>query len=106
MWFTFFYGAIIPIGIPLSMTGIMLYYLVDKFNVLRRRTIKEKLSGKLSDRMTGLLELILAFNGVGNYICRLKILNQQSYLDIVIALYGIIYAFLPWNEIVNWMFKL
>jgi hypothetical protein len=48
MWFTFFYGDIIPIGNLFSITGLILYYYVDKFNVLRRRTIKENLSKELS----------------------------------------------------------
>lgn len=48
MWFTFFYGDIIPIGILFSILGLVLYYFIDKYNVLRRRTIKENLSKDLS----------------------------------------------------------
>jgi hypothetical protein len=48
MWFTFFYGDIIPIGILFSIIGLILYYFIDKYNVLRRRTIKENLSKELS----------------------------------------------------------
>lgn len=48
MWFTFFYGDIIPVGILFSILGLNLYYFIDKYNVLRRRTIKENLSKDLS----------------------------------------------------------
>ncbi len=48
MWFTFFYGDIIPVGILFSILGLTLYYFIDKYNVLRRRTIKENLSKDLS----------------------------------------------------------
>ena len=61
MWFTFFYGDIIPVGTLFSILGLSLYYLVDKFNVLRRRTIKENLSKDLSIAMIDMLELIIFF---------------------------------------------
>lgn len=48
MWFTFLYGSAIPIGIAFSMLGLTIYYYADKYNVLRRRTIKENLSKDLS----------------------------------------------------------
>lgn len=48
MWFTFFYGSSIPIGIAFSMLGLSIYYYADKYNVLRRRTIKENIGKDLS----------------------------------------------------------
>ena len=48
MWFTFFYGDIIPVGVLFSIMGLSMYYFVDKFNVIRRRTIKENLSKDIS----------------------------------------------------------
>lgn len=68
MWFTFFYGDIIPVGILFSIMGLTLYYFVDKYNVLRRRTIKESLSKHLSIEMIEMLELIIIFTGIGNTI--------------------------------------
>jgi len=43
MWFTFMYGAAIPLGIVFSIIGLSIYYFVDKYNLLRRRTVKESL---------------------------------------------------------------
>jgi len=68
MWFTFFYGDIIPLGILFSIMGLTLYYFVDKYNVLRRRTIKESLSKHLSIEMIEMLELIIIFTGIGNTV--------------------------------------
>jgi len=48
MWFTFLYGNAIPLGVLFSMIGLSIYYYVDKYNVLRRRTIKESLAKDLS----------------------------------------------------------
>ena len=48
MWFTFFYGSAIPLGALFSIMGLSIYYYVDKYNLLRRRTIKESLSKDLS----------------------------------------------------------
>jgi len=44
MWFTFFFGTAIPLGVFSSLIGLSLFYLVDKYNILRRRTVKESIS--------------------------------------------------------------
>jgi hypothetical protein len=49
MWFTYFYATMIPLGLILSLAGLILYYFIDKYNLLRRRTVKESISSKLSE---------------------------------------------------------
>lgn len=66
VWFTFFYGGIIPIGLVLSLATLILYYWVDKFNVLRRRTLKDSISRELSIAMIEYLEMILIFYALGS----------------------------------------
>lgn len=44
MWFTFFFGTAIPLGVFSSLIGLICYYQVDKYNILRRRTVKESIS--------------------------------------------------------------
>lgn len=39
MWFTFLYSSLIPLGSCLSLTGFIIYYWVDKYNLLRRSTL-------------------------------------------------------------------
>ena len=48
MWFTFLYASAIPVGTVFSIIGLSCYYYIDKYNVLRRRTIKESLAKDLS----------------------------------------------------------
>ena len=39
MWFTYLYSSLIPIGAPLSFIGFVIYYWLDKYNLLRRSSI-------------------------------------------------------------------
>jgi amino acid permease len=48
MWFIFFFGTAIPAGLLMSLVGLLLYYAIDKYNSLRRRTVKESIGPKLS----------------------------------------------------------
>ena len=44
-----------------------MYYYVDKYNVMRRRTIKESISYEVSVEMIEMLELTIIFFAVGNF---------------------------------------
>lgn len=68
MWFTFLYASLIPMGGFLTVIGIGLYYWVDKYNLLRRSSIKENISGKLSIKALTLLDLVLIFMPLGQII--------------------------------------
>jgi hypothetical protein len=48
MWFTFLYSTAIPLGTLFSAIGIVIYYNVDYYNILRRRTVKESINIQLS----------------------------------------------------------
>ena len=55
-----------PLGIVASIIGLSLYYWVDKYNVMRRRTVNDSLALEVSIAMTGMLDLSLLFCGIGN----------------------------------------
>lgn len=61
MWFTFAYAPAIHFGAVLSLMGITIYYWVDKFNILRRRVVKENISMDLSIQMIENLEYTVIF---------------------------------------------
>ncbi len=61
MWFTCFYSQLIPIGGFLSMLGLSIYYWVDKYNLIRRRTVTETISIELTIRMIDMLDLSVIF---------------------------------------------
>jgi hypothetical protein len=75
MWFTFLYGSAIPVGILLSLMGLVLYYWIDKYNVMRRRTIKENLTKEVSIEMIEMLEATIIFCGIGNMTMSYSFLN-------------------------------
>ena len=81
MWFTFFYGDAIPVGIPINILQLFIYYWIDKYNVLRRRTIKDTISSDLSNEMITWLTFILVLHAIGE----------------ISMTYGI-YEFVPWQH--------
>lgn len=106
MWFTFFYGDIIPVGILFSIMGLTLYYFVDKYNVLRRRTIKESLSKHLSIEMIEMLELIIVFTGIGNTVVSSILFAEVKWQDFIIIIIGVVYNILPMEDISSVLFPL
>ncbi|CAD8112660.1 unnamed protein product [Paramecium sonneborni] len=106
MWFTFFYGDIIPVGILFSIMGLTLYYFVDKYNVLRRRTIKESLSKHLSIEMIEMLELIVIFTGIGNTVVSSILFGEVKWQDFIIIIIGVLYNLLPMEDISIVLFPL
>jgi hypothetical protein len=65
MWFTFLYATLIPIGAFLTIIGLSLYYWVDKFNLLRRSSLKNNISGKMAIKSLKLLDLTLILRPIG-----------------------------------------
>lgn len=68
MWFAYFFGLAIPLGVISSLFGLILYYYVDKYNILRRRTVKESISKELSIQMLYFLEAIVVFGPIGSIV--------------------------------------
>jgi len=95
MWFTFFYGGVLPIGYFFSVVGLSIYYWVDKNNVIFRRTIKESISMELSTEMIELLEFILPFCTIGNYLWGMYLFGESSVLDMFLLGVTILYLILP-----------
>ncbi len=65
VWFTFLYVSLIPMGSFLTFVGVGLYYWVDKYNLLRRSSVHENISGKLSLIAMKLLDAVLVFMPLG-----------------------------------------
>jgi len=67
MWFTFFYTPAIPLGTFWSIIGLIVYYWADKYNIIKRRTVKECISRDLSFEMIEMLEAIIIFHAFGDF---------------------------------------
>jgi hypothetical protein len=65
MWFTFLYASLIPFGAILMFFGLSIYYWVDKFNLLRRSSIHESVSGKVAILVMKFLDFTLLLRGIG-----------------------------------------
>lgn len=68
VWFTFLYAELIPMGAAFSATGIVLYYLVDKYTLLRKSSITGNISSNLSQDLLPALELVLVLKPLGELI--------------------------------------
>lgn len=95
MWFTFLYGTAIPLGIFFSIFGLIIYYFIDKYNLLRRRTIKENLGSALSNEMIEMLELIIFFKGFGDLTMSYNLFGQVNTQDLIVLIISVLYNILP-----------
>lgn len=65
MWFTFFYSTIVPIGAFASLFGLIIYYWIDKWTLLRRSTLSVEVQGKLVKFTMKMLDITLLLRPVG-----------------------------------------
>lgn len=68
MYLVAFYSPIIPMGILISILGIVMFYWINKYNVVRRCSINFSLSAELSIEMTEMIEYFLPIYSVIFYI--------------------------------------
>lgn len=59
MYLMAFYSPILPMGILWTLFGLIFKYLVDKYNILRRQSVKYSMSSELATEMTEMLEFVL-----------------------------------------------
>jgi hypothetical protein len=74
MWFTFLYATLIPVGAFFTFLGLILYYWVDKYNLLRRSSLTQNISGKLAVVSLKLLDFTLVLRPLGTIL----LLNNNS----------------------------
>jgi hypothetical protein len=65
MWFTFLYADLIPAGTILIILGLMAYYWIDKYNLLRRASIDGNMSGSIVLGCMKLLDATLFWRFLG-----------------------------------------
>lgn len=82
MWFTFFYAPCIPLGNIFSILNLILYYYIDKYNVLRRRVIKESLGKEITFEMIEMLEYIIILFAIGNFTFSYQLFNKSDWQSI------------------------
>jgi hypothetical protein len=95
MWFTFLYSSLLPIGAFIAIVGLIMYYWVDKYNLLRRSSISRQISGRVIETSLMLLDLILFFKPLGSLIFDLHLRNQCLPSTIIMMSIGFVYAIIP-----------
>lgn len=65
MWFTYLYASIIPIGAFIIMIGLGLFYWIDKYNLLRKSSLKKKVFGDLNMKALIMLDLTVVLKPLG-----------------------------------------
>ena len=65
MWFTFLYASLIPVGAFFTLFGLGFYYWVDKFNLLKRSSLFQNISGDLAVVSLKLLDFTLILKPIG-----------------------------------------
>lgn len=101
IWFTFMYGNLIPIGNLFSVVCLILYYWIDKYNLLRKSSLMPYISNELSDKMLNLLDMVLIIKPLNNLYMVYAITEEISYIDIILFSVGAIYITLPINTIMK-----
>ena len=103
MWFTFLYATLIPLGTLISCAGLMLYYWVDKYNLLRRSAIKTEVSGRLVIESMNLLDLTLLLLPLGSILFDLQVRKTYTISSIVMIVASFVYMVLPTNKLINYL---
>lgn len=101
MWFTIFYAYLIPVASVISLLGIILYYFVDKYNLLRKCSLKQTMSSTISNRMMKLLDFTLLFLIVGDILFDVQIRNYVSMSSIIMFIVALVYLVLPLDRILD-----
>ena len=101
MWFTYLYSSLIPLGAFISVVGMVCYYWVDKYNLLRRSSLTTEVSGKLVLTSMSLLDLTLALMPIGALMFDKQLRHEYKVSSIIMLLIALLYLIMPMNKIIT-----
>ena len=98
---TVFYAPLIPIGLLYTCIGLFLFFWIQKFFLVKRRSVNVNVSYKIVLEMIILLEMLLPLYCISNIIWEIFLIRNAyiSYYAICGVVIGIIHAFLPMETI-------
>jgi hypothetical protein len=102
MWFTFLYATLIPFGACLTIIGVSLYYWIDKFNLLRRSSLKSNLSGDMTVFSLKLLDVTLFLRVIGEIIFDSQMRDGVNNESIVLCAVSVVYLMIPIDSILDY----
>lgn len=101
MWFTFLYSSLIPIGAVLTCVGLMCYYWVDKYNLLRRSSVSRQISGKLLNSSLTLLDITLILRPIGEIIFDTQIRDRYLPSTVIMICCAFVYIIIPKDRLLT-----
>lgn len=101
MWFTFLYMTIIPVGAVFSCLGLLAYYWVDKYNLLRRSSIQGQVSGDLINLTLNMLQFTLVLRILGEMLFDYQIRKGVTPVSWAYLIISIAYVLIPAQALVN-----
>lgn len=105
MWFTMLYNYLMPVAAVISFIGIVGYYFVDKFVLLRRSSVKQSISLELSRKIFKMLDISLILQPAGEILFDMQIRNRFSIESVVMLGIAIVYQILPIDWLLSCIFK-
>lgn len=108
MFFTAFFTTYIPWGSLISAIGLILYYWVSKFNLLRRCSTYQDIDYGLNDEMNDQLVFFIPLLTIGNFIINYKLNNQKSFdlIQLITLILSVLNVFLPSQDLNSFIFPL
>ena len=98
-WFVFLYSCVIPIGSICVLFELFLFYWIDKYNLLRKSSINEGVSGQLCLKALFLLEFVLIIKPGGQLIFDALIRHEWNIIPVIEISIGALYLILPINKL-------
>lgn len=101
LWFTYLYSTLIPIGVIITAFGLIFYYWVDKYNLLRRSAVNGQVSGNIINTSISLLDFTLILRPIGSIIFDTQIRDSYKVSTIVMIIVGFVYLLLPKDKLIE-----
>lgn len=80
---TLSYAPILPLGVLISIVGIIVQYWVDKMLLIKRHSRPARLSGALSAAMVRIIPFAILIYAIMNYVFMWKLNSEDSYVAFV-----------------------
>ncbi len=101
MWFTYLYSTLIPIGGVITAFGLIFYYWVDKYNLLRRSSVNGQISGGIINTSLSLLDFTLILRPIGSIIFDSQIRDSYMPSNVIMIIIAGVYIVLPKDRLID-----
>jgi len=99
VWMAGFYAPLLPICIPICAIGVIFGYMIDKYLLLRRYVVPQRMGKQLSTMMIKYLQLFTFWLAVGNFVSAYLLFDETTkdiaYLCYVGMTLSILHLILP-----------